>query len=63
MSQKVERPQGRPKTTLMLTVRQHLASIGIKLHLSKEAQTLNVLSQLTQDRKNWHGTVRCVMQY
>ena len=34
---KVKRPQGRPKTTWVQTVRQDLASIGIKLDLSKEA--------------------------
>ena len=41
---KVKWPQGRPKTTWMQTVRQDLASIGIKLDLSREAQTLNRLS-------------------
>ena len=50
---KVERPQGRPNTTWMQTVRQDLASVGVKLDLSKEAQTLNRLSDLTRDRKNW----------
>ena len=60
---KAKRPQGRPKTTWMQTVRQDLASIGIKLDLSKEAQTLNKLSELTQDRENWRGIVRRVVQY
>ena len=60
---KVKRPQGRPKTTWMQTVRQNLASTGIKLDLSKEAQTLNRLSDLTWDRKNWRGIVRRVVQY
>ena len=60
---KVKRPQGRPKTTWMQTVRQDLTSIGIKLDLSKEAQTLKRLSELTHDRKNWRGIVRRVVQY
>ena len=60
---KVQRPQGRPKTTWMQVVRQDLASIGIKSDLLKEAQTLNGLSELTQDRKNWRGIVRRVVQY
>ena len=60
---KVKRPQGRPKTTWMQTVRQDLTSIGIKLDLSKEAQTLKRLSDLTHDRKNWRGIVRRVVQY
>ena len=58
-----KRPQGRPKTTWMQTVRQDLTSIGIKLDLSKEAQTLKRLSDLTHDRKNWRGIVRRVVQY
>ena len=40
-----------------------MASIGIKLDFSKEAQTLNRLSELTKDRKNRHGIVRRVVQY
>ena len=60
---KVKRPQGGPKTTWMQTVRQDLASIGIKLDLSKEAKILNKISYLTQDRKNWRGIVRRVVQY
>ena len=60
---KVKRPQGRPKTTWMQTIRQDLACVGIKLDLSKEAQTLNRLSELTQDRKNWRGIVKRVVQY
>ena len=60
---KVKWPQGRSKTTWMQTVRQDLASNGIKLDLSKEAQTLNMLSELTQDRKIWRGIVRRVVQY
>ena len=60
---KVKRPRGRPKTTWMQTVRQDLASIGIKLDLSREEQTLNRLSDLTRDRKNWRGIVRRVVQY
>ena len=56
---KVKRPQGRPKMTWMQTVRQDLASIEIKLDLSKEAQTLKRLSDLT----NWRGIVRRVVQY
>ena len=60
---KVKRPQGRPKTTWMQTVRQDLARIGITLDLSKEAQTLSRLSELTQDRENWRGIVKRVMQY
>ena len=58
-----KRPQGRPKTTWMQVVRQDLASIGIKMDLLKETQTLNGLSELTQDRKNWRGIVRRVVQY
>ena len=58
-----KRPQGRPKTTWMQTVRQDLASIGIKLDLSKGAQTLKRLSDLTRDRKNWHHIVSRVVQY
>ena len=60
---KAKRPQGRPKTTWMQTVRHGLASIGIKLDISKEAQTLNKFSELTQDRENWCGIVRHVVQY
>ena len=60
---KVKRPQGRPKTTWMQTVRQDLTSIGIKLDLSKEEQTLKGLSDLTHDRKNWGGIVRRAVQY
>ena len=60
---KVKRPQGIPKTTWTQTVRQDLASIGIKLDLSKEAKTLNKLSDMTLDRKNWRGIVRRVVQY
>ena len=47
----------------MQTVMQDLASIGIKLDLSKEAKTLNKLSDLTRDRKNWRGIVRRVVQH
>ena len=60
---KVKRPQGRTKMTWVQTVRQDLASIGIKLDLSKEAQTLNRLYELTQNRKNWCGIGRRVVQY
>ena len=60
---KVKRPQVRPKMTWMQTVRQDLASIGIKLDLSKEAKILNKLSDLTRGRKNWLGNVRRVVQY
>ena len=60
---KVEQLQGRPKMTWMQTVRQDLASIEIKLDLSKEAQTLKRLSHLTHDRKNCRGIVRGVVQY
>ena len=49
---KVKRPQGRPKTTWMQTVKQDLSNIGIKLYRSNEAKTLNKLSDLTRDRKN-----------
>ena len=51
---KVKRPQGRLKTTLG----QDLTKLGIKLDLSKEAQTLKNLPELRQDRKNWRGIVR-----
>ena len=60
---KVTRPQGRPKTTWMQTVRQDLASIGIELDLSRGAQTLDTLSRLKHDRENWLGIVRRVVQY
>ena len=60
---KMKRPQGRPKTTWMQTVRQNLVRIGIKLDLSKEAQTWNRLSDLTHGRKNWRGIVKRVVQY
>ena len=49
---KEKQPQGRPK-----------ASVRIKLDLSKEAKTLNRLSELTQGRKNWRGIVRCGVHY
>ena len=39
----VKRPQGRPRTTWMQTVRQDLASVGIELGLSRGAQTLDTL--------------------
>ena len=48
---KVKRLQGRQKITWMQTVKQDLASIEIKLDLSKEAQTLKRLSDPTHDRK------------
>ena len=60
---KVKRSPGRPKTTWMQTVRHDLAKIGIKLDLSKEAQTLNRQSELKRDRKNWRGIVRRAVQY
>jgi len=60
---KVKRPQGGPKMTWMQTVRQDLASVGIILDLAKEVQTLNRLSELIQDRKNWRDIVRRVVQY
>ena len=60
---KVKLPRGGPKTTWMQTVRQDLAKIGIKLELSKDAHTLKRLSELTQDRKNWRGIVRRIVQY
>ena len=59
----VKRPQGRPKTTWMQTVRQDLGSLGIELGLSRGAQTLDTLSRLTHDRKNWRGIVRRVVQH
>ena len=37
-----------------------MVKIGIKLDLSKESQTLNRLSELTQERKNWRGIVKRV---
>ena len=55
--------RGKPKTTWMQTVRQDLVKIRIKLDLSKDAQSLNRLSELTQDRKKWRGIVRRVAQY
>ena len=60
---KLKRPQGRPKTTWMQEVRQDLASIRIKLDLSREAQLLNVLSELRQDRQKWRSIVRRVVQH
>ena len=59
----VKRPQGRPKITWIQTVRQDLAKVGIKLDLSRGAQTFDTLSRLTRDRKNWCGIVRNVVQY
>ena len=59
---KVKRPQGRPKTTWMKTVRQDLASVGIELDLSRETQTLDTLSRLTHGSKNWPRIVRRVVQ-
>ena len=47
----------------MKTVRQDLASIGIKLDLSKEAQTFKRLSDLIHDRKDYRGIVRRIVQY
>ena len=60
---KVKRPQGRPKTTWMQTIRQDLNSIGIKLDLSKATKTLNRLLELTHDRKTWRSIVKRVVQY
>ena len=60
---KVKRPQGISKTTWMQKVRQDLVSVGIILDLAKEAQTLNRLSELIQDRKNWRDNVRRMVQY
>ena len=60
---KVKLPQGRPKTTCIQTLRQDLASVGNRLDLSKEAQTLNSLPELIQDRKYWRGIVRRIVQY
>ncbi len=44
---KVKRPQRRPKTTWMQTVRQDLATIDIKLDLPEGTQTVNKLVELT----------------
>ena len=54
---KVKRPQGRPKTTWMQTVRQDLATFGIELDLFLGAHTVGTLSRLTHDRKNWRGNL------
>ena len=60
---KMKWPQGRPKMTWMQTGRQDLASAGIELDLSRGAQSLDKLSRLTHDRRNWHGIVKRVVQY
>ncbi len=60
---KVKRPQGRPKTTWMQTVRQDLATIDIKLDLAKGTQSLSKLVQLTRDRQKWRSTIKRVVQY
>ena len=44
---KLKQPQRSQKTTWMPIVRQELTSIRIKLGLSKEGQTLTVLSEVT----------------
>ena len=59
---KVKRPQGRPKTTWMHTIRQDLSKIGIKLDLSNATKTLNKLSELTQNRTDWSNIVKRVVQ-
>ena len=59
---KVKRPQGRPKTTWMQTIRQDLSKIGIKLDLSNARKTLNKLVELTQNRTDWSNIVKRVVQ-
>ena len=59
---KVKRPQGRPKTTWMQTIRQDLSKIGIKLDLSNATKTLNKLVELTQNRTDWSNIVKRVVQ-
>ena len=60
---KVKRPQGRPKTTWMQTVREDLTSVGSILDLVTEAHIVNRLSELAKDRKSWSGIVRSVVHY
>ena len=59
---KLKRPQGRPKTTWMQTIRQDLNSIGIKLDLSKATKTLDRLLELPHNRRNWRSIVKSVVQ-
>ena len=59
---KVKRPQGRPKTTWMQTIRQDLRKIGIKLDLSNATKTLNKLVELTRNRTDWSNIVKRVVQ-
>ena len=51
----VTKPQGRAKIISMQIIRQDMNSIEIKLDLSKSTKTLNRLSEMTQDRKNWRS--------
>ena len=58
----IKRPQGRPQTTWMQTIRQDLSKIGIKLDLSNGTKTLNKLADLTQNRTDWSNIVKHVVQ-
>ena len=55
---KVRRPQGRPKTTWVQTIRHNLSKIRIKLDLSSATKTLNKLVELTQNRTDWSNIVK-----
>ena len=59
---KVKRPQGRPKTTWMQTLRHDLSKIGIKLDLLNATKTLNKLFELTQSRTDRSNIVKRVVQ-
>ena len=60
---KVKRPQERPKTTWMQTIRKDLNSHEIKLDPSKSTKTLDRLLELTHNKKNWRSIVKRVVQY
>ena len=59
---KVKRPEGKPKTAWMQTIRQDHSKFGIKLDLSNAAKTLNRLVELTRNRTDWSNIVKRVVQ-
>ena len=53
--------RGRPKTTWLKTITDDLKQAGIFLTIENREETINILEDITKDRKEWRELMKTLM--
>ena len=57
-----KKPRGRPQMTWLKNIKKDLKTINININLNNADRTIDILRQLTLDRKEYKNTIRMLMQ-